>query len=91
LRSIRDNLTADHLREVLHYDLDTGVFTWRVATGRRVRVGSIAGGTTTGGYRTIGIDGRLISRIASHGSTRRAHGRNAESTTETGGLPTIVS
>lgn len=54
-------LTADRLREVLHFDLATGVFTWRVDVGRwgRVKAGTRAGSLQKDlGYREIGIDGR---------------------------------
>lgn len=51
-------LTQERLKELLHYDPDTGVFTWKVAAGRRVRVGSVAGYHDDKGYIRIGIDGR---------------------------------
>ena len=53
-------LTAERLRNVLHYDQETGVFTWKEkpsSHSRRVRIGEPAGWVTTGGYRFIGIDG----------------------------------
>lgn len=50
-------LTAARLREVLHYDHETGVFTWLVKTNRNVVVGSRAGCQRgAGGYRVIRID-----------------------------------
>jgi len=51
-------LTHQRLLEVLSYDPVTGIFTWRVALARRVRVGDVAGGKREGGYTVIGIDGR---------------------------------
>jgi hypothetical protein len=58
------NLTQERLKEVLHYDPDTGVFTWRVRLSNVTPVGSVAG-TFIGSvadrargrmYRSIKID-----------------------------------
>ena len=49
-------LTQERLKELLHYDSDTGVFTWRVDRGIKI-AGSIAG-TNCNGYRVIRVDGR---------------------------------
>lgn len=62
-------LTIERLREVLHYDPKTGVWTWLVQLSLRgqksSRAGAIKGGAY-GGYRLIGIDGEHFrsSRLA---------------------------
>jgi hypothetical protein len=50
------NLTQERLKEVLHYDPETGVFTWKVSLNSRIPVGSVAG-CIVQHYRAIGIDG----------------------------------
>jgi hypothetical protein len=51
-------ITAERLREVLHYETDTGVFTRRVRTARCIRIGDVAGGANSEGYWCIKIDCR---------------------------------
>lgn len=53
-----ERISQGRLREILHYDPDTGVFTWRDARHSRVRSGQVAGTLHGAGYRLIGIDGR---------------------------------
>jgi len=49
-------LTAERLRELLHYDENTGLFTW-LARHHKIPAGAVAG-TMSLGYRRIKIDGR---------------------------------
>lgn len=51
-------LTQERLRELLHYDLGTGIFRWRISTGRKIKAGSVAGSRMGNGYIHIGIDSR---------------------------------
>jgi hypothetical protein len=50
------SLTLRRVKQVLDYDQDTGVFTWKVATATSTKVGTVAG-TVYDGYRRITIDG----------------------------------
>jgi hypothetical protein len=54
----RSDLTAQRLRELLHYDHGTGVFTRRVSRGPS-RVGCIAGSKNRG-YLQIKVDGKIV-------------------------------
>ena len=52
-------LTQDRLRELLHYDLHTGVFRWRVDRAGSAVAGSVAGSTHyKSGHVRISVDGR---------------------------------
>ena len=53
------DLTAERLREVLDYDQETGVFTWKIRTHSRVKAGDVAGALRPDGYIQISIDGCL--------------------------------
>jgi hypothetical protein len=54
----KTDLTAARLQELLHYNPDTGIFTWRVARNQKAIVGSEAGHKEAKGYRSICIDGK---------------------------------
>jgi len=49
-------LTQERLKEVIHYNPDTGIFTWIKATSNRVSAGDRAG-WLSGGYVIIGVHG----------------------------------
>ena len=55
----RQELTAEKLRELLHYDPDTGIFTRKVRTANRVQVGDAAGCQNGHGYLLIMVQSRL--------------------------------
>jgi len=46
-------LTAEKLRELLHYDQVSGIFTWKVRTSRSVKVGNLAGSVDGDGYLRV--------------------------------------
>jgi hypothetical protein len=51
-----NNLTQTRVQELLHYDPETGVFTWKVNRRGTARAGSVAGRLHLTGYREIRID-----------------------------------
>ena len=59
------NLKQKRVKELLDYNPDTGVFTWKVVRGGR-NPGDIAGSKTGGGYQIISVDNKryLASRLA---------------------------
>lgn len=53
----KTNLTPERLRELLHYNPNTGIFTWKVRRNQRATAGSEAGHREAKGYVSICIDG----------------------------------
>lgn len=51
-------INPDRVREVLNYDAETGVFTWKLPISRRADVGEVAGGKNKSGYILIQFDGK---------------------------------
>lgn len=50
-------VTLEVLKEYLHYDSASGIFTWIKAASRRVKVGDVAGSAHSEGYVCIGLKG----------------------------------
>ncbi len=48
-------LTQKHLKEVLHYFPDTGLFIWKKSLMSRIRIGSVAGSKAANGYIAIQV------------------------------------
>ncbi len=59
-----DYVTSERLRSLLHYDLESGEWTWLVRRGNSTPIGSPAGSRNTKGYLYIKVDG--IKYLASH-------------------------
>jgi hypothetical protein len=49
-------LTQERLKELLHYDPDTGVFTWLVSRGIKTKAGDVAGNPESGSPLRVCID-----------------------------------
>ena len=53
-------ITQERLKQLLHYNPDTGVFTWMRSPARCIKAGDVAGGVNKAtGYIVIRLDGKL--------------------------------
>jgi len=52
-------ITQAELKQLLDYDPDTGVFTWRAGNDRNVKAGDVAGTINNRGYRAIKVKGKV--------------------------------
>lgn len=59
-------ITQERLKELLHYEPETGIFTWKIAASNRVSIGDVAGSTRGDGRIRINVDGEsyLAHRLA---------------------------
>jgi hypothetical protein len=54
-------MTQELLKSILHYDKDTGVFTWKIQSNSNNKIGDIAGTKKQSGYMSITYKGKLYS------------------------------
>jgi len=59
MSTLHYTLTSDQLKEVIHYDLESGIFRWRVNVSSTGRAGNITGAKTKAGYIVIRLNRRL--------------------------------
>jgi hypothetical protein len=59
-------ITQKELKQFLHYDQNTGIFTWIKKSGQKPIIGNIAGSTLLGGYIAIRLKNKryLAHRLA---------------------------
>lgn len=56
-----DRISVEELAKFVSYDVVTGVMTWNVRMGKRVKAGDVAGYTLPSGHRRLTINGKVYS------------------------------
>jgi len=56
IKQKEQRLSFSRLREVLYYDEETGIFMWKINTGKKRLAGKIAGSKMVRGYWMICVD-----------------------------------
>ena len=51
-------LTQEFLKEILYYDSETGIFTWKIKKAQCAIIGERAGSVNSGGYRKIMLNNK---------------------------------
>ena len=59
MKDYETSLTVERVKEVLNYNQETGVFTWRVQKSARGNIRSVAGTSGRMGYWSIQIDNKI--------------------------------
>lgn len=65
-------ISIDRLKQVFDYSPETGVFTWKEKTNRRIVVGSKAGSKHAAGYTVLCLDG--VNVLAHRAAFAIVHG-----------------
>jgi len=55
----KPDITAEQLREILDYSVETGIFIWKIRPSKAVKAGDVAGNIDKRGYSTLGIRGEV--------------------------------
>jgi hypothetical protein len=56
MKTIKPLPPIEELKELLHYEPDTGLFRWKINVGKKIKANSVAGSLKITGYIRIGIN-----------------------------------